>query len=405
MSQGLRIFVTGHSSRHGGGISVARNLIAAFGRVAPQHQYFFTIPDGLGFEECCQQAPKQQILVYRHGSMLKRWFWETYRLPQMVKEVQPDVIINLANRGILHLPAPQSTLIHDPHLFYGFHQFGKITLLARFKFWYHQQHLRKSLRHTQLVFCQTETAMKRIKHKYGGYLKVEICPNSVSVFVRGAREIASLPQRLTRHIDDFRVFFLTRYYSHKNIEILIRLFLEHREKLQDVVVITTLRPDQHPNAKRFLSQVAQLGLQNRIVNVGPLQQDELDAYYSNCNALFLPTLLESFSGTYFESMHFGCPILTSNLDFAREICGDAALYFDPLNPSSIADAIVQLKSNPALQEDLIRRGKHRLGQKSQTWDEIAMNVIKGLEDIAAKPIKFARINNEEMKSHSGRKRS
>ena len=32
----------------------------------------------------------------------------------------------------------------------------------------------------------------------------------------------------------------------------------------------------------------------------------------------MPTLLESFSGTYVESMYFEKPILTSDLDFAKK---------------------------------------------------------------------------------------
>ena len=51
--------------------------------------------------------------------------------------------------------------------------------------------------------------------------------------------------------------------------------------------------------------------------------------------MILPTLLESFSATYIEAMFHGKTILTSDLDFARDVCGEAAFYFDPLNPQSI----------------------------------------------------------------------
>ncbi len=79
-------------------------------------------------------------------------------------------------------------------------------------------------------------------------------------------------------------------------------------------------------------------------------------YYLACNALLLPTLLESFSGTYLEAMHFGRPILTSNLDFARDVCDDAALYFDPWDPVAIKDAILKLKDDASLQTELVCRG-------------------------------------------------
>jgi hypothetical protein len=47
---------------------------------------------------------------------------------------------------------------------------------------------------------------------------------------------------------------------------------------------------------------------------------DVPKWYKATQALLLPTLLESFSGTYIEAMHFERPIFTSNLDFAKEVC-------------------------------------------------------------------------------------
>lgn len=114
------------------------------------------------------------------------------------------------------------------------------------------------------------------------------------------------------------------------------------------------------------------GLEDSIINVGPLSQQDLGAFYKHCDALVMPTRLESFSGTYLEAMHFGMPILTSDLDFAHEVCGDAALYFNPWNAESIRDAILTLKSRPELKQDLVAKGQARLraGFKT-TWDGVA----------------------------------
>lgn len=52
----------------------------------------------------------------------------------------------------------------------------------------------------------------------------------------------------------------------------------------------------------------------------------------------------------------GKPILTSNLPFAYNICHNAAKYFDPLDPKSIGESIVNLAKDKKLQEELIKRG-------------------------------------------------
>jgi glycosyltransferase involved in cell wall biosynthesis len=101
-------------------------------------------------------------------------------------------------------------------------------------------------------------------------------------------------------------------------------------------------------------------------------------------AHLLPTLLESFSGSYLEAMHFGTPILTSDRDFAREVCGEAALYFDPDSPSSIRDAILKLKNDPALGEQMVQVGGQRVARQSPTWDQIAENLLVRLGELAAR---------------------
>jgi len=61
--------------------------------------------------------------------------------------------------------------------------------------------------------------------------------------------------------------------------------------------------------------------------------------YAQSDALLMPTLLESFSGTYVEAMFHKIVILTSKLDFAEDVCGESAFYFDPTSPEDILASI------------------------------------------------------------------
>lgn len=100
------------------------------------------------------------------------------------------------------------------------------------------------------------------------------------------------------------------------------------------------------------------------------------------DALLMPSLLESFSGTYLEAMHFGLPILTSDLDFAREVCHDAALYFDPWDTASIRDAILRVKNESELAHNLCEKGNSRLVGMQKSWDEIVRNILQELLKLA-----------------------
>src|SRR5262249_5796330 len=105
-------------------------------------------------------------------------------------------------------------------------------------------------------------------------------------------------------------------------------------------------------------------------------------YYQNSQALILPTVLESFTSTYPEAMKFNCPILTSDLDFARVVCGDAALYFDPWNVDSMCEAILRLRDDPQLAQELTARGRERFKQIACSWDDIVGSALKTITELS-----------------------
>jgi glycosyltransferase involved in cell wall biosynthesis len=114
-----------------------------------------------------------------------------------------------------------------------------------------------------------------------------------------------------------------------------------------------------------------------------VKQTELAGYFQSAHALIQPTVLESFSSTYLEAMQFGTPILTSDMDFAREVCGDAALYFDPWNASALCEAVQRFRATPELSRDLVQRGKERMQTYFRSWEEIVGDAMRRIENLAA----------------------
>jgi glycosyltransferase involved in cell wall biosynthesis len=98
--------------------------------------------------------------------------------------------------------------------------------------------------------------------------------------------------------------------------------------------------------------------------------------------MLFPTLLESLSATYLEAMQLDLPILTSNLDFAHEICGPAALYFDPWSVQSILETIVRIRKDTDLRSRLVRAGHERLKTAyNKSWDDIARHIASDLHKL------------------------
>ena len=61
-----------------------------------------------------------------------------------------------------------------------------------------------------------------------------------------------------------------------------------------------------------------------------------------------------------EAMASGLPIIASDTTVNREICGDAAVYFDPQNASDFAQSIMLVREDVELRSKLRENGLLRV---------------------------------------------
>lgn len=77
-------------------------------------------------------------------------------------------------------------------------------------------------------------------------------------------------------------------------------------------------------------------------NAGRLSPQHCLQTYRQVDALFFPSLAESYGLPLVEAMVLGLPVVCSDLPFARWLCEDQAIYFDPQDPVDAWRAIGQL---------------------------------------------------------------
>lgn len=382
----FRVAVVAHGLRVAGGRSVGINIIEALNRTRPEHSYLLVLPANSGYEDA--RLPRNSKIVWhkRYGGAAGRVLFDLLRLPRIVERFHPNVILALGNFGIAGASVPQAVLFHNPHLVYPRIAQLSLTLPERLINTMIKSQIRRSLSSVDIVFCQTETMASRFRAAFAYSGRIDIWSNAVSTLISESNTAISELPALQKTHGVFTLLALTRYYPHKNLELIVETFARFRKELDDVRCILTIDAHEHEGARRLLSRVAKLQLANRIVNVGSVPQSELSGYYRNADGVLMPTLLESFSGTYIEAMQFGCPILASDRDFAREICGDAAQYFNPTDPVSLLNAIRTLRFDAILRRSLVANGKRRLSTLHKTWDvltDTAMTTIESLRKSAA----------------------
>jgi len=72
-------------------------------------------------------------------------------------------------------------------------------------------------------------------------------------------------------------------------------------------------------------------------------------------------------------MSFGIPVVASEATCVPEICGSAALYFDPEDIEDIARKIKAVVENPTLRAELVRKGLVNL--KRFSWRKMAEGTL------------------------------
>jgi glycosyltransferase involved in cell wall biosynthesis len=149
----------------------------------------------------------------------------------------------------------------------------------------------------------------------------------------------------------FRFVTISSYYEHKNLTVLNKVIPILRDKKISCKFLLTISDNDF---LRFEHN------SDYITNLGPVNIADVPSLYESTNALFLPTLLECFSASYPEAMKSNRPILTSDMGFARTICGEAALYFDPMDAFDIVDKVIEIIRNPILRKKLVSKGLVRL---------------------------------------------
>lgn len=105
-----------------------------------------------------------------------------------------------------------------------------------------------------------------------------------------------------------------------------------------------------------------------------VERDELELLNRSAYAFIYPSLNEGFGYPPIDSMKYRVPVLASGTTSIPEVCGDAAVYFDPYSVSEIKNRIIQI-----LDENFYKE----LQKKSEIrHDYITAKQKKDLNDLA-----------------------
>jgi glycosyltransferase involved in cell wall biosynthesis len=370
------ILVNGYKSKTGGGRGILRTYLKMLSESVPDDStYFVLTPD---FDEYYQYSKSHLIIIdvpkkYEKNTSFFQLYY--FYFPRILNELKITKILNF---GDIIIPTDVSQIyLYDwPHAGYP-----KSPVWSRMDLsdWIYSKiklfFFKRYLKFKPKILTQTNEMKDRISKIYN-VKNIDCLPNAVS-----------LDNFTTHQTNEFKIekgkitlLYLTHYYPHKNIEIFLDLAKILKVQHSNIRIIITIDENQHRNASKLIRNIDDSELDQYIVNIGSVPSEKIASLYKICDGLLMPTLLESFSGSYVEAMYHRKPIFTSDLDFAHAVCGDSAYYFDPLDPLSIANTVQRAFADPASIADHVAKGVERLA-RMWTWDQVFVKLQSHLKHL------------------------
>lgn len=354
----MRLIINTSSLFSGGGVQVALSFIEECRNFDKNEYHVFLCPS---VEKQIDKSSYPDNFIFytieRKGNIINNILYLRKKLSSLEKEIKPDCVFTVFGPSYW---TPQSSHLLGyalPHYLYPESPyFNNVSYKERVTFI-----LRKI---TQILFfkknsiyfhVETQDAQIRLSHLLNcSEENIFVISNTYSQYFDKFKETENFILPKKDKIGTVRFLILSAFYKHKNVGILNQVIPLIKSRIDvDVQFVTTLPTDVFDKA---FSDAAK----SHIYNFGFIPSKDCPQLYSECDFIFLPTLLECFSANYPEAMKMNMPIVTSDLSFAHSVCGDAALYIDPLDPEDIACKITELINNINLQKQLIKNGQRRL---------------------------------------------
>ena len=285
-----------------------------------------------------------RVVGKRHGQA-----WEQIELPSHARR---GFLINLGNTAPLRR-IPQLVVIHDAGIFSTPEAYS-----WRFRAWYRFAQKRLVDGRARIVTV-SEFGRSEICRHLGAPTE------DVAVVSEGAdhmQAIAADAGILAKLPPGRFVLVVGNLAAHKNLAAL-QLLAQRLALLQVNLVITgSLATGAFQQADRQV-------LPQPACYLGRTTDGELKALYEAASCLVFASRYEGFGLPALEAMSVGCPVAASRIPALREVCGDAAVYFDPGSPADIADCVMRLLADSGLEQTM--RSASRLRAEPFTWDRAA----------------------------------
>lgn len=349
-----------YTGRKGGMERYTRELYAQLGRMDTDHEFVAYASN----EVVAAGAPWFPGELIASGiSGENRFAWargELVASSRAARDSRADLLHNPATLGPLSTSMPAVTTVHDLlyHRYPEYMPHRAYNVPVRWM-------VGRAVANSAWIMADSQQTKDDIVH-YLGYPE-----DRIDVVHLAGTPSTDVAQPTARREDDLFLAVGARI-GHKNWGAIIRALPHIPADRRPRVVITGARgPDPLQRIVDETGMHAWVDLRSWVPD------DEISWLYAHATALVVPGLHEGSCLPGLEAMHLGLPVLMSAIPVFREIAGDAAIYFDPLDPRSLAEAMMRAMDHPEERERIAALGLART--REFTWERTARESLAAFD--------------------------
>ncbi|NLE76691.1 MAG: glycosyltransferase family 4 protein [Chloroflexi bacterium] len=357
-----------------------RHLVEAMLQQAPHHDYLLALP-----RPAAGPTPQGMRVVTQPaaaGHWGKLWF-EQAAFPRLCRRLQAQAALVPYWASPLLPTCPTLVTVHDliPLLLPAYRGGALGALYLRL--------VSASARRARLVLTDSEASRRDIARRLGipGQRLRAIPLAADQRFHRvsdpalreSVRRRYGLPARF--------ILYLGGFDQRKGVETLLQAFARWPISVGQgpdapcLALAGRLPTKKSPLFPDPLALAAQLGLGQRVLFPGWVEDADKAALYSLADFFVFPSFYEGFGLPVLEAMACGAAVIASSAASVPEIVGEAGVLVPPGDAATLAQAMAELWQDAQAREAWGRRAQQRAAQFS--WAEAARRTLACLDEAAA----------------------
>lgn len=278
---------------------------------------------------------------------------DLFLLRLAIVEAKPHVVHFPCNYGLAGLNVPTVVTLHDC---IQLCQPGEQRpLRVRMAHAYHARMVAASVRYADAVITVSDYSREEILRRFDIDERLWIVHQGVAV---PPEEDRASPIRVPGCPKVPYLLVLASAEPRKNTGVVIDAFRASAAAAEGCALVAVC---PRPSATEAVeARLAKPGPDSQVAILTDVSDYELRALYRDALAFVFASLSEGFGLPPLEAMAQGCPVISSSSPPMPEVLGDAAVYFDPLDPADLARRMDLLWHSPAVRASLCRKQEDRV---------------------------------------------